>query len=98
MQTLGAIIVAASEEKVSVLDKENDVTGAETKPGQVIPIGKYILTGAGAKLTLLLSNGTLVTLEESTKMKVGNFQQTPFDGQGRKFPNLRVSQAIQRWT
>ena len=85
---MGAVIVAASEGKVSVLDKEDDVTGAETKPGQVIPIGKYILTGAGAKLTLLLSNGTLVTLEESTKMKVGNFQQTPFDGQGQKVSEL----------
>ena len=41
---MGAVIVAASEGKVSVLDKEDDVTGAETKPGQVIPIGKYILT------------------------------------------------------
>lgn len=85
---LGAVIVAATEGSVSLLNGADDNSGSAVKAGEVIPLGKFIVTGPRSKLTLLLSNGTLVSLEESTRMKVGNFQQTPFDGQGKKVSEL----------
>ena len=86
---VGAVIVAALEGKVSVLKNNDDQQGAEVKPGDVIPIGKLIVTGSGSKLTLLLSNGTLVTLVENTRMTVGKFEQTPFDSDGKKVSDLQ---------
>jgi hypothetical protein len=81
---VGAVIVAALEGKVSVLKNNDDQQGTEAKPGDVIPLGKMIVTGSGSKLTLLLSNGTLVTLVENTRMTVGKFEQTPFESEGKK--------------
>ena len=86
---VGAVIVAALEGKVSVLKNNDDQQGAEVKPGDVIPLGKLIVTGSGSKLTLLLSNGTLVTLVENTRMTVGKFEQTPFESDGKKVSDLQ---------
>ena len=85
---IGAVIVAASEGEVTVYENGDQGQGAKPELGQVIPVGKFIATAQGAKLTLLLSNGTLVTLEESTKMQVGKFEQAPFDGAGKKVSDL----------
>ena len=49
---------------------------------------KILATAEGAKATLLLSNGTLITVEEKTKMKVGQFEQVPFESGGRKVSDL----------
>jgi hypothetical protein len=46
---VGAVIVAALEGKVSVLKNNDDQQGAEVKPGDVIPLGKMIVTGSGSK-------------------------------------------------
>ena len=86
----GAVIVAAMEGKVSVLINNDDQQGAEVKPGDVIPLGQMIVTGSGSKLTLLLSNGTLVTLIENTRMTVGKFEQTPFESEGKKVSDLQA--------
>ena len=85
---IGAVIVAASEGEVTVYENGDQGQGAKPELGQVIPVGKFIATAQGAKLTLLLSNGTLVTLEESTKMQVGKFEQAPFDGAGKTVSDL----------
>ena len=85
---IGAVIVAASEGEVTVYENGDQAQGAKPELGQVIPVGKFIATAQGAKLTLLLSNGTLVTLEESTKMQVGKFEQAPFDGAGKTVSDL----------
>jgi hypothetical protein len=87
---VGAVIVAALEGKVSVLKNNDDQQGTEAKPGDVIPLGKMIVTGSGSKLTLLLSNGTLVTLVENTRMTVGKFEQTPFESEGKKVSDLQA--------
>ena len=50
----------------------------------VIPISQSVATKQGASLTLLLSNGTLLTLQENSVMKVGTFKQEPFDAKGKK--------------
>ena len=63
--------------------------GAKPELGQVIPVGKFITTAQG-KANLTLSNGTLVTLEESTKMQVGKFEQAPSMAPG-KVSDLAVS-------
>ena len=85
---IGAVIVAASEGEVTVYENGDQGQGTKPELGQVIPVGKFIATAQGAKLTLLLSNGTLVTLEESTKMQVGKFEQAPFDGAGKTVSDL----------
>ena len=86
--SVGAVIVVASEGKVSLLGAKESDPSTEPKVGEVIPQGRFLQTDQGSKLTLLLSNGTLLTVQEKTKMKVGSFKQTPFDSQGKKVADL----------
>ena len=68
---VGAVIVINTEGKVSLLGKTESDQPTQPKVGEVLPQGRFIQTDEGAKATLLLSNGTLVTIQEKTKMKVG---------------------------
>ena len=45
--------------------------------------------GKFLKMVGLLSNGTLITLVEKTRMRVQTFQQEPFDPQGKKLKDLK---------
>ena len=56
--------------------------------GNPIPLSHTIITGKNGKLVGLLSNGTLLTLEEDTRMKVGTFKQEPFVAGGKKLTDL----------
>ena len=47
-----------------------------------------LLPGMNGKLVGLLSNGTLLTLEEDTRMKVGTFKQEPFVAGGKETTDL----------
>ena len=85
---VGAVIVINTEGKVSLLDGDDLAKANQPKVGDILPIGKFLATAEGAKATLLLSNGTLITVEEKTKMKVGQFEQVPFESGGRKVSDL----------
>ena len=85
---VGAVIVINLEGKVSLLGKTDQEQATLPKVGEVLPQGRFLQTEEGAKATLLLSNGTLVTVQEKTKMKIGSFEQVPFDAGGRKVSDL----------
>jgi hypothetical protein len=83
----GAFIFISSQGEVKFLDGEN-----QPKPmigvGSIIPKSYVIETGGGSQLVGLLSNGTLLTLTEMTRMRVSSFKQQPFEDDGRKLSEL----------
>ena len=85
--TRGVLILASAEGDVRFEDGAG-IPAKDVKPGEPIPPSYYVITGAGAKAIGLLSNGTLLTLDENTRMKVGTFEQEPFKDDGRKVSEL----------
>jgi hypothetical protein len=83
----GALILISTEGTVWYLD-EKETQQEEIKIGSIIPSSYMVETGEDGKLTGLLSNGTLLTLTENTRMKVAMFEQKPFEDDGRKLADL----------
>ena len=83
----GAFILISSEGEVSYLNEENQPEPS-VKVGAPIPPNYFLETGFNGKLVGLLSNGTLLTLTENTRMKVSSFEQAPFTDDGRKLADL----------
>ena len=86
----GALIIAKLEGKIQFLDGQgNPVDEGKIKDGDTLPKDYSAITGdAPSKIIFLLSNGTLMTLTENTKMKVRTFEQVPFDPAGKKLKDL----------
>ncbi len=84
----GALIMVSKEGEVGFYDAEGKKM-SEVRPGGLIPQSYVVTTGKNSQLVALLSNGTLLTLVEGTKMRLGNFEQEPFDPQGRKLKDLQ---------
>jgi hypothetical protein len=84
---VGAFILVSQEGEVSYLGA-NDSPAKAVGIGKPIPLSHTIITGKNGKLVGLLSNGTLLTLEEETRMKVGTFKQEPFVAEGKKLTDL----------
>ena len=82
----GAVIVVAIKQPVLFFQASGIPSLEKIEIGSILFEGKSAMAGKGGSLTLLLSNGTLVTMESETKMKIGLFEQEPFD-----FANLKVS-------
>ena len=82
----GAVIVVAINHPVLFFQASGIPSREKIEIGSILFEGKSAMTGKGGSLTLLLSNGTLVTMESETKMKIGLFEQEPFDS-----ANLKVS-------
>lgn len=93
-ENTGAVIVVNLVEPVRLLDKEKNPLQKNVKVGSLVPIGYYVQAGAGGNLTLLLSNGTVLTLKERTKMRIGQFEQEPFDPEGRKVADLETEPSV----
>ncbi len=83
----GALILISTEGTVRYLD-EKETQQEDIKIGSIIPSTYLVETGEDGKLTGLLSNGTLLTLTENTRMKVATFEQEPFKDDGRKLADL----------
>jgi hypothetical protein len=83
----GALILISTEGTVWYLD-EKETQQEDIKIGSIIPSSYMVETGKDGKLTGLLSNGTLLTLTENTRMKVATFEQEPFKDDGRKLADL----------
>ncbi|MDC1022761.1 FecR domain-containing protein [bacterium] len=85
----GAVIVADYKEPVRFLDQagQNIDFGNELR-GSIITEGQTAQVGIGGKLVLLFSNGTITTLQSQTKMKIGVFEQVPFDAGDKKMADL----------
>ena len=82
----GAVVVVAIKQPVLFFQASGIPSLEKIEIGSILFEGKSAMAGKGGSLTLLLSNGTLVTMESETKMKIGLFEQKPFD-----FANLKVS-------
>jgi hypothetical protein len=66
----GAVILAEKTDPVSFLDENNQSLGkAFSISGALLPEGTSVHTGAKGGALLLLSNGTIITISENTKMK-----------------------------
>ena len=87
-QVSGAVIVVALTGQVQLLDQNGNALENRVSVGSVIPIGRFAQTDKGSSLTLLLSNGTVLTVQENSRMKVGSFKQEPFDAKGKKVSDL----------
>ena len=85
----GALIVVEKENPVRFLMASGDSMNQEIEVGSVLQPGNWATVEKGGKLTLLFSNGTLVTLLPNTKMKVGEFEQIPFEPGDMKVSDLK---------
>ncbi|MFP6886130.1 MAG: FecR domain-containing protein [Opitutales bacterium] len=86
----GVVIIALKAGPTRFLDIKGKVMPEEkTKIGSALPEGYVAQAGVGGKIVLLLSNGTITTLESQTKLKVREFTQEPFDAGGRKVSDLK---------
>jgi hypothetical protein len=87
----GVVIITAKDGPTRFLDSQGKVLSAgKTAVGSALPEGNVAQAGVGGKIVLLLSNGTVTTLESQTKLKIREFSQEPFDAAGRKISDLKM--------
>jgi len=85
----GVVFIAAKQGPTQFLDVQGKVLPAgESGVGGKLSEGYVAQAGIGGKIVLLLSNGTVMTLESQTKLKISEFSQEPFDAAGRKVSDL----------
>ena len=93
----GAVIIVSQEGPVRVSDGEGkQIQFEKGLVGQVVKEGQYVQAGIGGKVILLLSNGTVVTLQSQTKMKIGTFEQEPFDAGNKKISDLEGEPSVSK--
>ena len=86
----GAVILAEKTDPVTFFGSDNQPLGKNsTIPGMLLPDGASVQTGLGGNALLLLSNGTVVTVSENTKMKISSFVQEPFEDKGLSVGDLQ---------
>ncbi len=90
----GAIILVSA----SGVTIRNNATGAvkPAKAGDVTHDGHTVITGKerGSKAVLLFSNGTVITLEEDSKLNLKTFTQTKFKATGDKISALEQEPSV----
>ena len=84
----GAVIVVSVKDPVLFFDSSGIPSLEKIEVGSILFEGSSAESGKNGSLTLLLSNGTLVTMEPETKMKIGLFEQVPFDSGDRVVSDL----------
>ena len=86
----GAVILAERTDPVVFRDAQNKkLDGSKMIPGVLLPEGHWVETGPKGEALLLLSNGTVVTVAENSKMKVEAFNQEPFEAEGKLINDLK---------
>ena len=76
----GAFIIVSLEGDVQVKDAAGEVVPAEdVAVGKSLFEGQTLVTAENAKVLLLLSNGTMVTLDAKGELLLDQFQQEPFE-------------------
>ena len=91
----GALILVSSEGDVRFLARDGSQAPA-VEAGMVVPSSQTIETGRTGRVVGLLSNGTLLTLTENTRMKVATFEQAPFVDDGRKLAELSGEPSVSK--
>jgi hypothetical protein len=85
----GAVIIVSKDGPTRFLDLQgNPLPAGKTNVGGALAEGYIVQAGVGGKIVLLLSNGTVMTLESQTKLMIREFSQEPFDAAGRKVSDL----------
>jgi hypothetical protein len=85
----GVVFIAAKEGPTQFLDVQGKVLpAAKSGVGGMLAEGYVAQAGIGGKIVLLFSNGTVMTLDSQTKLKIREFSQEPFDAAGRKVSDL----------
>ena len=81
IQSKGAIIIASMEGEVTVTNNLTGVSlpGDRIKTGGLIFDGHTVKTGAGSKVVLLFSSGTITTLKADSVLNIKKFAQEKFD-------------------
>ena len=93
-QGRGGVIVASAKGKVEVIAKKHDrYSDKDPDPrevivGESIGPGATLITGSGAEADLLLTNGSLAHLGESTKLVLKALYQKAFKGTKQKASEL----------
>ena len=86
----GGIILANVKAPVAILDADgNPLAPEKVKAGALLTDGYSVDAGKGGEAMLLFSNGTLVTVDENTKIKLESFLQEPFDAGEMKLEDLQ---------
>ncbi|MBC8350329.1 MAG: FecR domain-containing protein [Verrucomicrobia bacterium] len=85
----GALIIVSKDGPTRFLDLQGSpLPAGKTTVGAALSEGYVAQAGVGGKIVLLLSNGTVITLESQTKLMIREFSQEPFDAAGRKVSDL----------
>jgi hypothetical protein len=89
----GAVIVVAVEGGAELM-KISEREKRKALLGMVIAQGDTLEVEANSKITLLFSNGTLVTAQENTRMVVRAFDQQTFEPVGKKVADLQEEPSV----
>ena len=85
----GAVVIVSKDGPTQFLDLQGKpLPDDKTAVGRALVEGYVAQSGVGGKIVLLLSNGTVMTLESQTKLMIREFSQEPFDAAGRKVSDL----------
>jgi hypothetical protein len=87
----GAIIIAALEGEVSVLNNltQIPVPKDQIKAGGLIFDGHTVKTGPAGKIILLMSNGTVSTIKSNSSLNIKQFTQEKFDPGKKKLSEMK---------
>ena len=86
----GAVILAKRTDPVIFRDRENQkIDDAKMVDGALVPEGYWVETGPAGSALLLLSNGTVVTVIENSKMMVKAFDQETFVSAGKAMSDFQ---------
>jgi hypothetical protein len=82
--------LAKRTDPVIFRDRENQkIDGSKIIAGALVPEGYWVETGPAGSALLLLSNGTVVTVTENSKMKVKSFNQETFVAAGKSMSDFK---------
>jgi len=84
----GTIRVLKVQGSVALV-RESDNTRSDLAEGALIGQGQRIETGAKSSAILLFSNGTTITVEQSSNLSVDAFLQDPFDAENVDFSKIK---------
>ena len=80
----GNILIVGLEGDIKFFDNLGTLLdGKEFGVGSSFPINHVAETGSESKAVFLLSNGTLMTVDQNAKMKISQYDQVPFEASGK---------------
>lgn len=85
----GAIVLSfKGEARVSEVERGERSEFRKLEDRDLLASGTEIETGEGGEAILLLTNGSLVTVGSTTRLKISQFNQEPFEGTDEKLSEI----------